>query len=70
MRCPAALFIASVLVGAPSAVSAQDTAPTKPAPVLNDEQMFKKYVVSTVGPPGLIGAAAAAGYEQYENYPE
>lgn len=32
--------------------------------------MFHKYIVSTVGPPGLIGAAAAAGYEQYENYPE
>lgn len=70
MRCSAALFIASVLVGAPSGVSAQDSAPPKPAPVLNDEQLFRKYVVSTVGPPGLIGAAAAAGFEQYQNYPE
>lgn len=59
-----------MLVGAPFTASAQDTAPSKPAPVLTDDQMFHKYVVSTVGPPGLIGAAAAAGYEQYENYPE
>lgn len=58
-----------MLVGAPLSASAQDTAPPKPAPVLTDDQMFHKYVVSTVGPPGLIGAAAAAGYEQYENYP-
>ena len=59
-----------MLVGAPFTASAQDTAPSKPAPVLTADQMFHKYVVSTVGPPGLIGAAAAAGYEQYENYPE
>jgi hypothetical protein len=49
--------------------SAQDAAPAKPAAVLTDDQMFHKYVVSTVGPPGLMGAAAAAAYEQYENYP-
>jgi len=42
----------------------------KPAPVLNDDQLFHKYVVSTVGPAGLIGAAAAAGWEQYQNYPD
>ena len=69
MRWPEAVFVASLLVGAPFRASAQDTAITKPAPVLTDDQMFHKYVVSTVGPPGLIGAAAAAGYEQYENYP-
>jgi hypothetical protein len=50
-------------------VSAQDSAPTN-TPVLTDDQMFHKYVVSTMGPPGLMGAAAAAAYEQYENYPD
>ena len=58
-----------MLLGMPLRVSAQDTAAPKPAPVLNDDQMFKKYVVSTVGPAGLIGAAAAAAYEQDQNYP-
>lgn len=50
---------------------AQETAPSdKPGRVLTDDQMFHKYIVSTIGPPGLIGAAAAAGYEQYQNYPK
>jgi hypothetical protein len=50
-------------------VAAQDKPPVPP-PVLNDDQLFKKYVTSTLGPGGLIGAAAAAGYEQHENYPD
>lgn len=41
-----------------------------PPPVLNDDQLFRKYVVSTVGPSGLIGASAAAAYEQVTNYPQ
>jgi hypothetical protein len=67
----AALFVVGVLIGFPQRAAAQEkTAVPPPTPVLNDDQLFRKYVVSTVGPPGLIGAAAAAGYEQYENYPE
>jgi hypothetical protein len=59
------------VLAVPLGVAAQDVVrEDTPAPVLNDEQLFKKYVLSTVGPPGLIGAAAAAGYEQYENYPD
>jgi len=69
VRCSVLFAIASVLAGSPMMVSAQDAAPTKP-PVLTDDQMFHKYVVSTMGPPGLMGAAAAAAYEQYENYPD
>jgi hypothetical protein len=56
---------------APVTASAQDTeAAATPAPVLNDGQLFHKYVVSTVGPSGLIGSAAAAGWEQYQDYPD
>src|SRR5690348_18158623 len=50
--------------------AAQDAPPAAPIAVLTDDQMFHKYVVSTVGPPGLMGTAAAATYQQYENYPE
>jgi hypothetical protein len=69
VRWPAPFLVAFLLLGMPLRASAQDTAATQPAPVLTDDQMFHKYIVSTVGPPGLIGAAAAAGYEQYVNYP-
>lgn len=69
MRTLGALVIAYGLAGAPIGAVAQDKPPA-PAPVLTDNQLFKRYVLSTVGPPGLIGAAVAAGYEQHENYPE
>lgn len=71
MRSLAAIFVVAGLLGSPYVAAAQPTSDAAaPAPVLNDDQLFKKYVLSTVGPGGMIGAAAAAGYEQYENYPE
>jgi hypothetical protein len=71
MRPIAAVVIAIALLGAPLKVAGQETEPLPPpTPVLNDHQLFKKYVRSTVGPGGLIGAAAAAGYQQHRNYPE
>ena len=71
----AAVVLACGLLGAPLSVVAQDITIVrddnpKPTPVLNDDQLFRKYVVSTVGPSGIIGAAAAAGWEQYQNYPD
>lgn len=71
MRTIALSLVACAVLAGPVHAFAQDSAPpARPAPVLTDDQMFHKYVVSTVGPPGLIGAAAAAGYEQYQNYPK
>jgi hypothetical protein len=69
MRAIAVGLLMCGLAGVPTAALAQEKPATAPA-LLNDDQLFKKYVQSTVGPGGLIGAAAAAGYEQYENYPE
>jgi hypothetical protein len=71
VRALVAALLSVVLLGVASPASAQEAAAaaSAPAPVLTDDQLFKKYVISTVGPPGMIGAAAAAGYEQYENYP-
>jgi hypothetical protein len=67
----AAVILACGVLSGPLEAAAQDTvAAAKPVPVLNDDQLFHKYVVSTVGPSGLIGAAAAAGWEQYQNYPD
>jgi hypothetical protein len=59
-----------LLLGNAGAVLGQETPPSRPAPVLADEQLLRKYVVATLGPEGLIGAAAAAGYQQYQNYPD
>jgi len=72
VRALVAALLSSVLLGVSSQASAQEASAsaTAPASVLTDDQLFKKYVISTVGPPGVLGAAAAAGYEQYENYPQ
>lgn len=71
MQSLTAIFALVLLTGFPLRAATQDmSALPPPTPVLDDDQLFKKYVVSTVGPGGMIGAAAAAGYEQYENYPE
>ncbi len=69
MRFAAALLMWCIAVGAGPA-AAQDGPPPKPAPILNDDQLFRKYVVSTVGPPGLIGAAVVAGFAQWQHYPD
>jgi hypothetical protein len=71
VRSLAAILLVAGLLGCPQTAAAQPSSTSAgPAPVLNDDQLFHKYVVSTVGPGGLIGSAAAAGYEQYANYPE
>jgi hypothetical protein len=38
-------------------------------PVLNDQQLLRKYVWSTLGPPGAIGATFVSGFEQWQGYP-
>ena len=71
MRRFAAATLACALLGCPQTAAAQDSsAPLRPAPVLNDDQLFRKYVMSSVGPPGMLGAAAAAGFEHWQNYPD
>jgi hypothetical protein len=38
-------------------------------PVLNDQQLLRKYVWSTLGPPGVIGATFVSSFEQWRSYP-
>src|SRR5205823_5777588 len=45
-------------------------APQPPQPVLNDEALFHKYVVSTLGPAGALHATIASGFEQWRGSPE
>jgi len=42
----------------------------RPVPPLNDHQLLKKYVWSTLGPNGLLSSAIAAGLEQWRGSPE
>jgi hypothetical protein len=63
LLCLAALLCAR-------AGTAQDESSTGPPPVLNDDQLLKKYVWASIGPPGIFGSAATASVEQWQHYPE
>jgi hypothetical protein len=64
------LFLLSLaLLTYARAGGAEDDPPTTP-PVLNDDQLLRKYVWSSLGPPGAIGAVAVAGFEQWQHFPD
>jgi hypothetical protein len=50
------------------AASPDTRGPVNP-PVLHDDQLLKKYVWSTLGPPGIVGAALAGTVEQLQGHP-
>ena len=59
-----------IVLSMAAAASAQPAdAPPKPPPVLNDEQLFRKYVVSTLGGPGALSATLASGLDQWQGDP-
>ena len=49
---------------------AQDAPSPPPKPVLNNDQLFKKYVLDTLGPEGAVGAAVSAGLQQWRGKPQ
>ena len=57
------------LIVDPTLSVAQDAASSVAAPVLSDAQLLRKYVWTTVGAPGAIGAAIVGGVEQWQHYP-
>jgi hypothetical protein len=66
----AGLLVACLgLVANPTLSIAQDATGSVAAPVLSDEQLLRKYVWSTVGAPGAIGAAIVGGVGQWQHYP-
>ena len=70
MHTFARLFVACIgLVVDPTLSIAQDATSAVAAPVLSDAQLLRKYVWSTVGAPGAIGAAIVGGVEQWQHYP-
>jgi hypothetical protein len=61
-----------VIIGLASATtsSAQETPAPVPPPVLNDHDLLRKYVLSTLGPPGALGATLASGLDQWRGAPD
>ena len=65
-----AILVSFGLAFAPAA-SAEGDEPDAPVtpPVLNDQQLLRKYVWSTLGPPGAIGATFVSSFEQWQGDP-
>jgi hypothetical protein len=61
-----------VLIGLTSATasSAQEAPPPAPPPVLDDQELLRKYVWSTLGPSGALHATLASGFEQWRGAPD
>jgi hypothetical protein len=64
--------IAVLCLGLTSATTsfAQDPPVPVPPPVLNDHELLRKYVWSTLGPAGAIGATFVSGFEQWQGDPD
>ena len=58
-----------MVVTTPTLCGAQTPASSAPPPVLNDGQLLQKYVWSTLGPQGAVGAAFVGGVEEWRRYP-
>jgi hypothetical protein len=69
MRYGLAVALLGIGLAGATASFAQETPPPVPPPVLNDQQLLRKYVWSTLGLDGVIGAAVVGGVEQWQRYP-
>jgi hypothetical protein len=60
-----------VIIGlTPATSSAQETPAPVPPPVLDNHELLRKYVLSTLGPPGALRATLASGLEQWRGAPQ
>lgn len=71
MRCGLVAMIVCVGLAVAPLASAEDDETDVPAtpPVLNDQQLLRKYVLSTLGPPGAIGATLGSSIDQWRGQP-
>ena len=65
----ALLVLVAMALAAPGVAQTKVEAPPKPPPVLNNEQLFHNYLVSTFGGPGALDATMAAGLNQWQDDP-
>jgi hypothetical protein len=66
-RATTCVFLAVIAGAVPC--FAQDDRPAPPQPILNNDQLLRKYVIATFGNEGAIGAAIAGGVEQWRGSP-
>lgn len=70
MRCFGLLLGVAIIGLAFARVgSAQEQPAPVPPPVLNDHELFRKYVVATLGTSGAIGATLTSSLEQWRGAP-
>ena len=67
--CRATCIAALLIIAAAVSGSAQEV-PPKPTPVLNDDQLLRKYVWSTLGVDGMVHATLVSGFDHYRGQPE
>jgi hypothetical protein len=69
-RVQRAVLVAAWLVvfAAPRCIAQERPAPAAP-PVLDDQQLLRKYVWSTLGPSGALDATLASAFEQWREAP-
>jgi hypothetical protein len=63
----ASLVVFFVIVGSGAAFA---QTPEPPQPVLDDDALFHKYVITTLGPAGALHATIASSFEQWRGSPE
>ena len=67
VRWTTVVRVAGLILAITSSAGAQDPPPAPP--VLNDQALLQKYVLSTLGPSGALHATLASGLEQWRRSP-
>ena len=65
----AALLLMTLVLANPLAAQGTPEGPPKPPAVLNDQQLFHKYIMSTLEGPGALDATLASAFEQWRGHP-
>ena len=63
------ILLFTLVLASPVAAQGTPEGPPKPPAVLNDQQLFHKYVVSTLAGPGALDATLASAFEQWRGHP-
>src|SRR4051812_45271719 len=61
--------LVTLATASPALAQKKPETPPKPPPVLNDQQLFHKYVVNTLGVPGALSATFASALDQWQSDP-
>jgi hypothetical protein len=62
-------MVSLVVAASPCFSQTASSAPPKPPSVLNQDQLLRKYLLSTFGAPGALSATLTSGYRQWRHDP-